>query len=85
METALTILGLCGVAVNLTAYFLLSAGRMKAHHARYQWLNIGGTLCILLSLVVQWNLPAFLLNLAWLMIAIVGITHIYKRKARGWK
>jgi hypothetical protein len=73
-----TILGLIGVAINLVAYGLLSAGRMKADEARYQIINIVGTTGILLSLIPQWNLPIFVSNAAWLVIGIFGLTRIIR-------
>lgn len=73
-----TLLGLIGVAINLTAYGLLSAGRMKASEARYQIVNIVGTTGILLSLITQWNLPIFISNMAWLLIAIFGLARIIR-------
>ena len=68
-----TLLGLVGVAINLVAYGLLSAGRMKADEARYQLINIAGTTGILLSLIAQWNLPIFISNVAWLVVAMLGL------------
>ena len=68
-----TAIGLVGAAVALIAYGLVTTGRVSTHSARYQWLNIGATAGILLSLVDQWNMPAFLANIAWLTIGVVSL------------
>lgn len=78
-----TVLGLLGVAINLVAYGLLTAGKLRAGELRYQVVNALGTTGILLSLVAQWNLPVFVANVAWLAIALIGIMRIMLRsKAR---
>ncbi len=71
-----TLVGFIGIAINLIAYAMLSSGRLKASEARYQLMNITGTVCILLSLVAQWNLPAFIANLAWLLIGLLSLARI---------
>ncbi len=81
MNALATIIGILGVVINLAAYALLSSGRIRADEARYQLLNIAGTSCLLVSLCAQWNLPAFLTNIAWLVIGIVGLVRI--RRLRG--
>lgn len=74
-----TVLGLLGVAINLVAYGLLTAGKLRAGELRYQVVNALGTTGILLSLVAQWNLPVFVANVAWLAIALIGIMRIMLR------
>jgi paired small multidrug resistance pump len=76
MESLFIFFGLAGVAINLVAYGLLTAGKLRANTLVYQWINIIGTTGILLSLIAQWNLPVFLGNIAWLVIALVGVARI---------
>ena len=71
-----TVLGLLGVAINLAAYGLLTAGKLHVQDLRYQLINVMGTMGILLSLIAQWNLPVFVSNVAWLAIALVGVARI---------
>lgn len=78
-----TLIGFLGITINLAAYAMLSAGRVKAGEARYQAMNIVGTLCLLLSLVAQWNLPAFIANVAWLLIALGSFARILWLAKRG--
>lgn len=83
MNIFFVILGLLGVAINLVAYGLLTAGRLQANSLRYQLINAAGTTGILLSLVAQWNLPVFVANVAWLAIALIGIGRIMLRTKKG--
>ena len=68
----LTAIGMVGVVLVIAAYALLSTGRLRADEARYQVINVTGTVGILLSLITQWNLASFIANAAWLLIGLVG-------------
>lgn len=75
-----TIVGLLGVVLVLLAYGLLASGRVAADSARYQWLNVVGTAGILISLIGQWNLAAFIANVAWISIGGLALIRIYRKK-----
>ena len=81
MEQIMTGIGLIGVAGVIAAYGLLSSGRWRADEARYQLLNIGGTVGVLLSLLVEWNQPSFILNSAWLVIGLVGLFRLRRTRS----
>lgn len=76
----LTVIGMVGVVLVIVAYGLLASGKLTANEPRYQWINIGGTTGILLSLVTQWNLASFVANAAWLLIGFVGLVRIYSKR-----
>ena len=57
----------------LAAYALLSTGRLAAQSPRYQWMNILGTLGIVVSLLQQWNLPSFIAQIAWITVGVVSL------------
>jgi hypothetical protein len=83
MELASDIVGTVGVACFLTAYFLLENGRLTHTSGHYLSLNLAGALLVMLSLLVDWNLPAFLLEAAWAMITLYGLyKHIYLPKRK---
>ena len=85
MDALATYAGLVGVALALIGYGLVSTKRIHSNQPIYQWLNIGGSAGILLSLITQWNLPSFLANAAWLTIGLVSVTRIYCRRSSRWK
>lgn len=82
MVILFTIVGLIGVVINLIAYGLLTAGKLRAGEMRYQLINVVGTVGILLSLIAQWNLPVFIANMAWLGIALIGLGRILLRNKK---
>ena len=67
------ILGNIGIACFLGAYFLLQKGSIGPRGLWYLGLNLAGSLLLIVSLLVHWNLPAFLLEAAWAFISIYGI------------
>lgn len=79
----LTGIGFVGVGLVLIAYALMTAGKLRANAPLYQWLNVSGTAGILLSLLGQWNLPAFLTNVAWISIGIASLIRIYRRRRQA--
>lgn len=68
------IIGLIGTVLVLLAFFLLQARRLHGNGLPYQLMNALGALCVAVSLLFgTFNLPAFLLEIAWLAISIYGI------------
>ena len=77
-------LGMLGVILILIAYFLLSTSRWSAHTMRFQWANFIGAWLILYSLLFYWNLSSFVIEVAWIIISLVGMIRIMQeRKAKN--
>jgi hypothetical protein len=74
--------GLIGVALILFAYFLLQAGKMRGDALTHQLLNAAGALLVLVSLLYAFNLSAFLMELAWLIVSIYGIVRARRVRRR---
>ena len=72
------IAGLAGVAVMLWAFYLLQAGKLQGHSFAYQLMNAAGAGAVLLSLVHDFNLSAFVIETCWVVISIYGMI-----RARG--
>ncbi len=75
-----TIIGMFGVLTVLIAYGAMTLGRIASDSLQYQWLNIIGTAGILISLIDQWNLPAYVANVAWIGIGALSLVRIYRKK-----
>ncbi|MBS0558252.1 MAG: hypothetical protein JSR27_12635 [Proteobacteria bacterium] len=73
--------GLLGVVLVLLAYFLLQAGRLHGNGLPYQLLNATSAILVLVSLLYAFNLSAFLMESAWLVVSIYGIARGRKRRA----
>ncbi len=65
----------------LFAYFLLQQGKVTAHQPSYLWMNFLGGIAVLASLCIEWNLPAFLMELAWTLISAVSLWRIRRKTA----
>lgn len=77
-----TVVGLVGTMMVLVAFFLLQARKLHGNGMVYQLMNAVGALGIAVSLAFgQFNLPAFVLEVAWFAISIYGL--VYGRRASG--
>ena len=66
--------GYFGVVLVLLAYLLLQSRALRGDGLVYQLMNLFGALGVMLSLTFgSFNLPAFLMELAWLLISLYGI------------
>lgn len=72
------IVGLFGVACYQIAYFAVQLAGIDKSDARIVALNVLGPITLLYSLLHDFNLPALIANLAWLLVTLAGIV-----KARG--
>lgn len=77
--------GYVGVALVLLAFFLLQAHKLRGNGLVYQLMNILGALGVMLSLLFgSFNMAAFVMQLAWLLIGVYGIARGIKlRRAAG--
>lgn len=67
------LIGMSGVAVIIVAYLLLQLDRLSGSSLSYSILNAGGALLIIISLIVNFNLAAFVVELFWFLISLLGI------------
>ena len=74
------LLGLVGVFLVLAAYLLLQLEKVSATNLPYLIANGLGSFLILLSLIREFNLSAFVIEIAWLMISLYGLMRCLKRR-----
>lgn len=83
MSTIANWIGIIGVAVILFAFFYSQLGRWKIDHFPYLVANALGSAAILFSLFYAWNLPAVLMEVAWLGVSFLGmIRTLHKQRAK---
>ena len=74
-------LGLAGVILLLLGYFLLQAGKLNSEGIAFSVYNLIGSALVLFSLMFSWNLPAAIMEIAWILASIYGIARtLIKRK-----
>jgi len=76
-------LGVAGVAMVLTGYFLLVSGRLGDRTPLYLGLNILGSALILVSLARHFNLAATVMQGAWIAITVYGALFPHERRGPG--
>lgn len=74
------IVGSVGVATILATYVLLQTNRLSSDGLLYSILNGGGAALIAFSLLFKFNLAAFIVEAAWVVISIYGILRYYMRR-----
>ena len=73
------LVGLVGVAAYVSAYALLQLGRLHSGDGRYLLLNGLGSVCLLMSLMGNFNLPSFVTQALWLFFTLVGFVGLWRR------
>ncbi len=73
--------GIAGTLMVLAAFFLLQAGRLSGTGLIYQLLNLFGAGGVLVSLLGQFNMAVFLLEVVWVFISAYGIVRSMKARA----
>ena len=64
------LVGVVGVILQLTAYYLLSINRLSSQAFLYSFYNMMGALLILFSLYFQWNMASALVEAVWFLISL---------------
>lgn len=67
------LLGNVGVAMILGSYLLVQVDRLDVRTIRYSVLNGLGAAFITISLLFDFNLSAFVIELAWFLISCYGL------------
>lgn len=75
--------GNLGVALVIGSYFMIQIGRLSATGLAYTVLNILGAAFILYSLYFEFNMSAFLVELFWLLISLLGLGRILLERRRA--
>ena len=70
--------GLTGTSLILLTFFLLQTGKMASEHLWYSVLNGLGALLIIVSLMVNFNLSSFVIEVFWILFSIIGVIRYFK-------
>lgn len=65
--------GLVGAVIIMAAYFANQQRWLPSEDWRFPGANLVGASLILVSLWFDWNLPAFVIELAWALVSILGV------------
>jgi hypothetical protein len=65
--------GFIGVLLIVVAYLLLQLDKLPSSSPRYSLLNAAGALLIIVSLIFAFNLSAFIVEVFWFLISLLGL------------
>lgn len=71
--SAYDLFGNAGVAMILIAYLLVQLDRLDARGLAYSLVNALGAGLVVLSLTVDFNLSAFIVEACWALISLYGV------------
>ncbi len=77
----LDLIGNVGVVVLMIAYLMLQLNKLSSSGLAYSLLNAEGACLIVLSLIVNFNLSAFIMEVFWVLISCVGIYRYFRLKS----
>ena len=74
LKTFVEVAGWLAALLILGAYGLITAGRIQARSALYQWMNVVGAVGFMIN--SGWNgaWPSVALNIVWFGIGLYGLT-----------
>jgi len=78
------VIGNLGVALIVGSYFLVQTRKLSATGLAYTAGNGLGAAFVMISLYFDFNLSAFIIEVFWLLISLLGLARIY-RERRGAK
>ena len=70
------IVGVVGVAMILAAYAAATLGKLDVKGAVSLFANFAGASLILLSLAVDFNLSAVLMEGSWALVSLIGLARL---------
>ena len=65
--------GFLGVLLIVVAYLLLQLDKLPSSALSYSLLNAVGALLIIVSLLFKFNFSAFLIEVFWFLISLLGL------------
>ena len=67
------IVGIFGVGLILAVYAMVQVDKLSVNNIYYSICNALGAFLIIVSLMVDFNLPAFLMEFFWVIFSLYGI------------
>ena len=77
----LDLVGNVGVVILMVTYLLLQLNKIRSDDLMYSLLNAVGASLIVISLLVNFNLSALLMEVFWVLISFVGIYRHFRLRA----
>jgi multidrug transporter EmrE-like cation transporter len=72
--------GLVGVVSIVVTYLLLQLEKLRSNDLAYSLINAIGASLIVLSLLINFNLSALLMEVFWVLISLLGVYRYVRLK-----
>jgi hypothetical protein len=79
----LDLLGNIGVVVLMVTYLALQLNKLSSNGLAYSLLNLIGAGLISISLLGNFNLSAFVIEVFWVLISFIGVFRNLRPKVAG--
>lgn len=83
VKVAVEVAGWIAAVLILTAYGLLSAGRLTGKSVAYQVMNIVGAIGFVINTAYNGAFPSAALNVVWMGIGVWALVKIRASRGRG--
>ena len=77
----LDLIGNIGVVMLVTTYLMLQLNKLSSNGLAYSLLNAIGAGLIVISLLVDFNLSALVIEVFWVLISLLGIYRYFRLKS----
>lgn len=77
-----SVFGVAGYLLYVLNYTRLVDGAIDGKSCLYIFTNLLAAICILVSLVEQFNLGSLLIQLTWIVVSVYGLVLIHRRESR---
>jgi hypothetical protein len=74
--------GFLGVLLIIVAYLLLQLDKLPSSAPSFSLLNAAGALLIIVSLLFDFNFSAFLMEVFWFLISLLGLSRALTSRKR---
>ena len=74
------IVGNLGVVLIVGSYLLLQINKVKSSSLSYSLMNLFGASFVIISLIENFNLSAFVIEAFWIGISFIGIVNYLRNK-----
>jgi len=76
VNLVIEMMGWLSAALILSAYLLVSTGKLGGQSGVFQWMNVAGSLGMMLNTAWHGAIPSVVLNAAWMLIGLFALWKI---------
>ena len=75
--------GIIGVGIIVVTYLFLQLGKLRSEALAYSLMNAIGASLIVVTLLINFNLSALLMEVFWVLISLLGVYRHFRVKPLG--